>query len=164
MATRRKCLSLEKNRSIRTLAVEAPAEAWLPLFAFGWDVGRDTLLLDELADAVSIISLAGQHDRAWLKMIEQAVGDLAVARLAGRQAEPDREALRIDDDVDLGRETTSGATEIMIWPPPLFSVAACWCALMEVLSIIWISPSCAALITSISQSHTPACRHRFKRL
>jgi hypothetical protein len=46
--------------------------------------------------------------------------------------------LRIDDDVDLGREPASAATETMIIIP-LFAAAACWCARMEVLSIIWIS-------------------------
>jgi hypothetical protein len=96
-------------------------------------------------------------------MTEEAIGDLAVVRLPCCQAEPDREALRIDDDVNLGREPASGATETMIWPP-FFAVAACWCARMGVLSIIWISPSWTALIASISRSHTPACRHRLKRL
>ncbi len=37
-------------------------------------------------------------------------------------------------------KTTAGATETMI-STPLFAVAACWCARMEVLSIIWMSPS-----------------------
>jgi hypothetical protein len=60
--------------------------------------------------------------------------------LAGGQAEPDREALGIDDGMDLGREATAGATETMI-STPLFAVAACWCARTEVLSIIWMSPS-----------------------
>ena len=80
-------------------------------------------------------------------------------RLARAQAEPEREALPIDERVDLGREAASGATETMI-SPPLFAVAACWCARMEVLSIIWISPSCASVIASISRSHTPAFRQR----
>lgn len=68
-------------------------------------------------------------------MIEQAVNDLPVARLPGGQTEPDREPLRIDDDVDLSRESASAATETMI-RTPLFAVAACWCARMKVLSII----------------------------
>lgn len=55
--------------------------------------------------------------------------------LPGGQAQPDREALPIDDCVDFGREAASGATETMI-SIPLFAVAACWCARMEVLSII----------------------------
>ena len=61
-------------------------------------------------------------------------------RLARRQAELDREPLDIDDPVDLGRETAPRATETMI-STPLFRVAACCCARIEVLSIIWMSPS-----------------------
>lgn len=80
-------------------------------------------------------------------------------RLPRSQAEPDWEALRIDDDVDLRREAASGATEAVICTL-LFAVAACWCARTEVLSIIWMSPSCAAVMASISRSHTLAFRHR----
>lgn len=57
-------------------------------------------------------------------MVEQRVGDLPVVRLSRRQAEPDREPLRIGDRVDFGREAASGATEAMI-STPLFAVAAC---------------------------------------
>jgi len=95
--------------------------------------------------------------------VEQRVGDLPVVRLPGGQAEPDREALRVDDDVDLGREPASAAAETVI-RTPLFAVAACWCARIEVLSIIWMSPSWATVMASISQSQTPAFRHRTKRL
>ena len=84
-------------------------------------------------------------------------------RLTRRQAEPERQALPVDDCVDLRREPASGTTETMI-STPLFAVAAYWCARMEVLSIIWMSPSYAAVIASISRSHTPAFRQRTKRL
>ena len=60
--------------------------------------------LDQFADAVCVIGLVGQQYRARAEMIEQAVDDLAIVRLSSGQAEPDREPLRIDDDVDLGRE------------------------------------------------------------
>ena len=96
-------------------------------------------------------------------MIEQAVNNLAVVRLACGQAEPDREALRVDDDVDFGCEAASAATKTVVCIP-LFAVAACWCARIEVLSIIWMSPSWAAVIASINRSHTPAFRHLTKRL
>ena len=79
------------------------------------------------------------------------------------QAELDREPLRVDNRLDLGREPASGATETMI-SIPLLAVAACWCARMEVLSIIWMSPSCVAVMASIIRSQTPALRHRTKRL
>ena len=51
-------------------------------------------------------------------MVEQRVGDLPVMRLPCRQAEPDREPLRVDDDVDFGREPAPGATETVICTPP----------------------------------------------
>ena len=104
----------------------------------GWiwpDVGCGALLLDQRAEAIGVICLVGQHDRARAEVVEQLVRDLAVVRLPCGQADPDREPLRVDDDVDLGREPASGATETMI-STPLFAVAACWCARMEVLSII----------------------------
>ena len=37
-------------------------------------------------------------------MVEQCIYDLPIMRLPGGQAEPDREPLRVDDDVDLCRE------------------------------------------------------------
>ncbi len=40
-------------------------------------------------------------------MVEQEVGDLPIMHLPGGQAEPDREALRVDYDVDLGRATAA---------------------------------------------------------
>lgn len=41
------------------------------------------------------------------------------------QTKPDREPLRVDDDVDLGREAASGTSETMRSIPPFFAVAAC---------------------------------------
>ena len=75
-----------------------------------------------------------------MKVIKQAVNDLPVMRLPCGQAKPDREPLGVDDDVDLGREPATRSTEKMVWAP-LFAVAACWCARMEVLSIIWMALS-----------------------
>lgn len=76
----------------------------------------------------------------WVEAVEQDVCGGGVVRLARRQAEPDREPLRIDESVDLGRKTAPRATETII-STPLFAVAACWCARIEVLLIIWMSPS-----------------------
>jgi hypothetical protein len=147
-----------------SLSIEPLAEARLPFtVGFGWDVGRGALLLDKRADAIGVISLVGEDDGAGTKVVEQPICDLNVMRLPGCQPEPDREALCIDDSVDLGREPASAATEAMICTP-LFAVAACWCARTEVLSIICMSPSCAAVMASISRSHTPAFRHLVKRL
>jgi hypothetical protein len=55
--------------------------------------------LDHRADAVGIVSLVRQHDGMQTEMVDQRVQDLAVVRLPRSQAKPDREALRVDDDV-----------------------------------------------------------------
>ena len=68
-------------------------------------------------------------------MVQQFIRDLAIMRLPSGQAEPDREALRIDDGMDFRCEPAARSTETVI-SIPLFAVAACWCARMEVLSII----------------------------
>jgi hypothetical protein len=146
------------------LAVEGLAEP-NGVFAVGFwrDVGCCALCQDQRADTIAVIGLVTQDDRAGTEMIEQLIGYWSIMGLPATQAEPDREPLRVDDDVDLGREPTAGTTETRI-STPLFPVAACWCARTEVLSIIWTSPSCAAVMASISRSHTPALRHRINRL
>lgn len=122
-------------------AIERFAEAWFPFaVGFGRDVGHGALRLNEVADAISIIGFVGQNDGVRIETIKQAICGRSVVRLTRCQTEPDRESLGVDDRVDLGREAAPGATETMI-SIPLFAVAACWCARMEVLSIIWISPS-----------------------
>lgn len=91
-------------------------------------------------------------------MIEQFVSSLPMTALSSGKAQPDREALSVDDSMDFGREFASGTTETMI-SIPRFSVAACWWARTEVLSIICMSQSWAAVIAPISRSHMPAFRH-----
>ena len=121
--------------------MEPLAEAGFPFaIGFGWDVRHRALCFDQVADAIGVISLVGKNDGARIEAIEQAESGGSVMGLPRCQAEPDREPLGVDNRVDLSRETASGATETMI-SIPLFAVAACWCARMEELSIIWMSPS-----------------------
>ena len=146
------------------LAVEPGAEVgFRPTVGLGRDIGGRALLAHRHPDAVGIVCLASQHYCSGTDMIEQVVGNLAVVALSSSQAQPDRKASPVDDRMDFGREPASGTTETMI-SIPLFAVAACWWARMEVLSIICMSPSCAAAIASTIRSHTPAFRHRTKRL
>lgn len=131
----------EEALDLVALAVECPAEAGLPFaIGLGGNIGHRALAFDQVADAARVIRLVAKNDGARLKAVEQPECGRGIVRLARCQAEPDRETLPIDDRVDLGRETAPGATETMI-STPLFAVAACWCARMEVLSIIWMSPS-----------------------
>ena len=87
-----------------------------------------------------ITSLVGQHDGARFEPVKQVVRGRGIERLASRKPEPNRQALAIDERVDLGRKTAPQATETMI-STSFSAVAARWCARLEVLSIIWMSPS-----------------------
>ena len=63
------------------LAIEPLAEAELPApVALGRDVGRGTLVLDQLADSVGVACLVSEHGGARPEMVEQRVGDLPVMR------------------------------------------------------------------------------------
>jgi hypothetical protein len=87
------------------VVIEGFAEARFQFaIAFWRDVERGALVLDQLADAVSVVGLVGQYDGPRAQMVEERIGDLAVMRLPGGPAEPDRELLRVNNDVDLRRE------------------------------------------------------------
>jgi hypothetical protein len=66
----------------------------------------DALLLYRFAEAVGVIGFV-DHDGVRAQLTEQRVGDFTVARLSCGQAEPDRQAFRVDDGVDLGCESAS---------------------------------------------------------
>jgi hypothetical protein len=131
----------EEALDLVAFAVERFAEARLPLaVGFGRDIGHRPLRLDQVADGIAVVGLVGKHDGARFEPVEQPERGWCVVRLACGQAEPERKALPVDERVDFGRETAPGATETMI-STPLFAVAACWCARIDVLSIIWMSRS-----------------------
>jgi len=96
VATRRKRFSFEKNRSIRLRAVEPFAEVRLPApVALGPDVGPGSGSVR--GAAVGIVGLLGRRNGARARVVEQRICDLAVMRLPGGHAGPDRESLRVDD-------------------------------------------------------------------
>jgi hypothetical protein len=145
-------------------AVQSYAEVWFrPPVGLGRDIGERSFLTERCPDAIGILGLVSEHDGYGTHIVEQAVSRLPVVALPSGQAQPDRETSPIDARVDFGREPASGTTETIISRPPLFAVAACWWARTEVLSIIWMSPSCAVVMASIIRSQTPAFRHRTKR-
>lgn len=130
----------EEALDLVALALEGLREAGPPFaVGLGRDVGHRALGFDQVADGVAVIGLVAEDYGARFEPVEQRQRGGRVVRLRCRQAEPEMQALPVDGRVDLGREASQGATETMI-STPHFAVAACWCARMEVLSIIWMSP------------------------
>ena len=114
------------------------------------------LAVDVLVSREQRVDAVGDHAHQWAKA-------LRVMRLPRRQDEGERATSDIATGVEFGGEAAARSTETVICTP-LFAVAACWWAGTEVLSIIWMSPSCAEVMASIIRSQTPAFRQRTKRL
>jgi len=96
------------------------------------DDGLGALCLDERAQGIAVIGLVGE-DVARRQALEQGGRGGDVALLARRNHDPQRSAARIDDEVDLGRQSSSGTPQRLIARPP-FPPAACWWARTRVVS------------------------------
>ena len=68
-------------------------------------------------------------------MVKQAVSRLPIVALPSGQAQPDREALPIDDRVDFRRPAATADADGLILLPP-FAPLAARCAFTIVLSIM----------------------------
>jgi len=88
------------------------------------DVGRGTGGFDLAAQPIGVIGLIGEHDGVLAQMAEQLRGDRAIASLAGRQDQFERQSARIGQGVDLGRQPAAGAAHTAI-RVAFFELAAC---------------------------------------
>ena len=110
------------------LAVELGIDrAANPYVALGWDMGPSAAGLDDLDDGTGGVSAVGDHVARQTEAIEQLRGGGLVGRLAGGEHEADREAACVDDDMDLGAQSSTRTADGVI-RAPLFPPAACWCA------------------------------------
>ncbi len=108
------------------------------------------------------VRLVGEQ-ATWPRTLNQAGRRYDVVTLSFGQLERERKAEGIDDEVDLGRRTTSRSADAMNCGPP-FPPAACWCARFVVLSMLCHSGSIAVCSAANSASHRPHLDHRSNRL
>jgi hypothetical protein len=101
---------------VLTLLFAAPSGRDDRFGAHPFDVGYD---------GVSVIALVGDHGLG-LPLPEQLHSLRAVVDLTGGDAEVDRLAVLIGQQVDLGRQTSSGTPQSLVGAPFLRPVAACW--------------------------------------
>jgi len=89
-------------------AVEIRAEAdRVATIAPWWDVGPSALLGGECSDPIRIIATVGQQHCFQLQAREEFAGKPVVMRFTGRQREPDRQAIGIDQRMNLAGQSTS---------------------------------------------------------
>jgi len=107
------------------LAIEHAAEAGAPAaIGLGRDVRCGTGVLDAAAEPIGVVGFIGQEDGSLAQVAKQLGGGRAVGGLAGCEHQFERQALRIGEGVDLGRQSSSAAAHTTI-STAFFVLAAC---------------------------------------
>ncbi len=117
---------------------------------------------DQIKQGIGVIA-AISDDMAALQSFEQLGCGAQIVGLACRQYQPYRQAVLIDQSVDLGAQSATRAADGVIFAP-FFPPAACWWARMMELSIS--AMECGDFAAKVSKilTHTPARAQRLKRL
>ena len=79
---------------------------------------RVELRADELPQVIGVIGGIGDDMANAFQPLDQAARLRAVAPLTRRDLKPDRQAERVDGGVDLGGQTTLGASDGVSFKPP----------------------------------------------
>ncbi len=73
---------------------------------------------DVVAQMIGVVGRVGDHMANAGQAFDQTAGLRTITPLAGRDREPDRQAKRIDSDVDFGGQAAFGATDTGSLKPP----------------------------------------------
>lgn len=95
-----------------------------PDIALAWDVGGAACGLDEFDDAAREVSSIGEDIAAQAEPLEQGRRGRLVGGLARRQHQAHRQAVAIDDGMDLGAQSAARSSDGVI-RTPFFPPAAC---------------------------------------
>ena len=107
----RKCFSLLKNRSMRSLAVEGEVTRRRRLtVGFGRDHRRDFLLGEGVAERIGVVCLVSDQ-RLRIHSFEQRLRASQIVNLTWREHYIDGIAERIDEDVNLGGQSSAGSAD-----------------------------------------------------
>ena len=99
------------------------------LFAIplGGDVRLGAVFSNQFEDGFGIVSAVGDGVRGRLEASQQHGHGGFVGGLSGRQSEPERQSVTIDDGVDLRAQSSTRTADGVI-RAPFFPPAACWWA------------------------------------
>ena len=95
--------------------------------ALGGNVRLRSMLGDHMKDCCGVVPFVGDDISRQRHAIDQRRERRLVGGLAGGEQEPDRQAVSIDDGVDLCAQSSTRTTDGVI-RAPLFPPAACWWA------------------------------------
>jgi len=89
------------------------------------DVGIGALIHDFRPQRITIVAAIGKQHAAFTEQIQHVGSALAVVSLAFRQFDMDREAVRVDERVDFGREPAAGTAHATAAAAFFSPLAAC---------------------------------------
>jgi hypothetical protein len=134
-----------------------PADA-----ALGWDMCLATPGRDPADQRLAVVAAVG-HDGAGRQGVEQDRSRRFVRGLPGRDVQADRQAVLIDDGMDLGTQSAPKTADGVILVP-FFPPAACWWARTMELSISCKDCGERRASPSNTFSQIPPLAHRLNRL
>ena len=126
------------------------------------DVRFAAAVAHQLDQSAAVITSVG-YDGAGRQGVEEERCSGLVGGLSGCDQQPDRQAILIDDGVDLGAQSATGTADGVI-RPPLFPPAACWWARTMELSIRWRECGDRRASSSNILNQIPRLAQRLKRL
>ena len=102
--------------------------------SLGRDVGAPAFAFDERNEMLPVIGPIGDKITDGGQAFDQAWRRCLVGSVALGQQQPDRQAMHIDDGVELGGQSSTRTANGVIFAP-FFPPAACWWARMTELSM-----------------------------
>ena len=122
-------------------------------------MGHPALGSDEIKDGLGIVASIGDERLGRRQSFDERRDRGLVGGLAGGEHDPQRQAVLIDHDVDLGAQSSTRTADGVIFAP-LLPPAACWWARTMELSIRCSDWGEAADNASKIRSQTPALAQR----
>ena len=134
-----------------------------PAVLLGRYMGDSAHGFDPLDEGTRVIATVGHHMTGAREAVDQLSACTLVRGLSRGQGETDRQALLIDDGMDLGAQSSTRQTDGVI-RTPFFPPAACWWARMIELSMKAMDSGDRSARALKTLTQTPAFAHRLKRL
>jgi hypothetical protein len=93
--------------------------------ALGRDVGASAARCDQIDDGAGVVAPVGDQGPCGLEAVDQGFDGGLVGGLTGREDDPQRQTILIDQGVDLGAQSSTRTADGVI-RAPFFPPAACW--------------------------------------
>lgn len=108
------------------LSVDCRVDGALDLaVALGRDVCASAARGDQIDDVAGVVAPVGDQGPGGLEAVDQGFDGGLVGGLTGREDDPQRQTILIDQGVDLGAQSSTRTADGVI-RAPFFPPAACW--------------------------------------